>query len=37
MSRLWFSSSHDDVRDALYRTLSTEEIMLLKCGVGEES
>ena len=26
-----------DVRDGLWRRLSTEELMLLKCGVGEDS
>ena len=32
-----FSSSHMDVRVGLQRKLSTEELMLLKCGIGEDS
>ena len=33
-----FSSSHVmDVRAGLKRKLSTEELMLLNCGVGEDS
>ena len=37
-SRLWFFQwSCIDVRVALWRKLSTEKLMLLKCGVGEDS
>ena len=32
-----FSSSHVDVRLERWRKLSTEELMFLKCGVGEDS
>ena len=32
-----FPSSHVDVRAELERKLSTEELMLLNCGVGEDS
>ena len=32
-----FQSSCMDVRVGLYRKLSTEELMLLNCGVGEDS
>ena len=32
-----FQSSCMDVRVGLERKLSTEELMLLKCGVGEDS
>ena len=36
--RYGFSSGHVlDVRDGLKRKLSTEELMLLNCGVGEDS
>ena len=35
---LWFFRwSCMDVRVGLYRKLSTEELMLLNCGVGEDS
>ena len=37
-SRLWFSQwSCMDVRVGLWRKLSAEELMLLNCGVGEDS
>ena len=37
-SRLWFFQwSCMDVRVGLWRRLSTEELMLLNCGVGEDS
>ena len=37
-SRLWFFQwSCMDVRVGLWRKLSAEELMLLKCGVGEDS
>ena len=37
-SRLWFfQSSCIDVRVGLWRRLSAEELLLLKCGVGEDS
>ena len=37
-SRLWFSQwSCMDVRVGLSRKLSAEELMLLNCGVGEDS
>ena len=37
-SRLWFFQwSCMDVRVGLWRKLSTEELMLLNCGVGEDS
>ena len=37
-SRLWFFQwSCMDVRVGLLRKLSTEELMLLNCGVGEDS
>ena len=37
-SRLWFSLwSCMDVRVGLWRRLSAEELMLLNCGVGEDS
>ena len=37
-SKLWFLLwSCTDVRVGLYRRLSTEELMLLNCGVGEDS
>ena len=37
-ARLWFFQwSCMDVRVRLWRKLSTEELMLLKCGVGEDS
>ena len=37
-SRLWFFPwSCMDVRVGLWRKLSTKELMLLKCGVGEDS
>ena len=37
-SRLWFFQwSCMDVRAGLWRKLSAEELMLLKCGVGEDS
>ena len=37
-SRLWFFQwSCTDVRVGLWRKLSTEELMLLNCGVGEDS
>ena len=37
-SRLWFSHwSCMDVRFGLYRKLSAKELMLLNCGVGEDS
>ena len=37
-SRLWFFQwSYTDVRDGLWRKLSTKELMLLNCGVGEDS
>ena len=37
-SRLWFFQwSCIDVRVGLWRRLSTEELMLLNCGVGEDS
>ena len=32
-----FQSSHMDVRVGLQRKLSAEELMLLNCGVGEDS
>ena len=36
--RLWFFQwSCMDVRVGAYRNLSTEELMLLNCGVGEDS
>ena len=36
--KLWFfQSSCMDVRVGLYRKLSTKELMLLNCGVGEDS
>ena len=36
--RLWFFQwSCMDVRVGLYRKLSAEELMLLNCGVGEDS
>ena len=36
--KLWFFQwSCMDVRSGLWRKLSTEELMLLKCGVGEDS
>ena len=34
---LFFQWSYMDVRVGLWRKLSTEELMLLNCGVGEES
>ena len=35
---LWFFLwSHMDVRVGLWRKMSTEELMLLNCGVGEDS
>ena len=38
LSRLWFFQwSCMDVRVGLWRKLSTEELMLLNCGVGEDS
>ena len=38
LSRLWFFQwSYMDVRVGLWRKLSTEELMLLNCVVGEES
>ena len=38
LSRLWFFQwSCMDVRVGLWRKLSTEELMLLNCGVGENS
>ena len=38
LSRLWiFQWSCMDVRAGLWRRLSTEELMLLNCGIGEES
>ena len=38
LSRLWFFLwSCVDVRVGLWRRLSTEELMLLNCGVGEDS
>ena len=37
-SRLWFFQwSYTDVRVGLLRKLSTEKLMLLNCGVGEDS
>ena len=37
-SRLWFFQwSYMDMRVGLWRKLSTEELMLLNCGVGEDS
>ena len=36
-SRLWFFQSCMDVRVGLWRKLSTEELMLLNCRVGEDS
>ena len=37
-SRLWFSQwSCMDVRVGLWRKLSAEELMLLNCGIGEDS
>ena len=37
-SRLWFFQwSCMDVRVGLWRSLNTEELMLLNCGVGEDS
>ena len=36
--KIWFFQwSCMDVRVGLYRRLSTEELMLLNCGVGEDS
>ena len=36
--KLWyFHLSYMDVRVGLQRKLSTEELMLLNCGVGEDS
>ena len=36
--KLWFFQwSHMDVRVVLWRKLSTEKLMLLNCGVGEDS
>ena len=38
LSRLWFFQwSCMDVRVGLWRKLSTEELMLLNCGIGEDS
>ena len=39
MDDYWKSHSFDcmDVRVGLYRRLSAEELMILKCGVGEDS
>ena len=34
---IFFQESYMDVRVGLYRKLSTDELMLLNCGVGKDS
>ena len=38
LDKAWFFQySHMDVRVGLYRKLSAKELMLLNCGIGEDS